>query len=49
MTEETTPVQGDYHLLTLAFPPLATKNVWRAIPSLSACMCLPESSNPGLP
>lgn len=39
MAEETTPSPGNYHLLTLVFPPLATKSV-----SLSACMWLPESA-----
>lgn len=49
MAEETTPFPGDYHLLTLVFSPLATKSVWRTIPSLCACMWLPEPSTPGLP
>lgn len=44
MAEETTPMPGNYHLLTLVFPPLATKSV-----SLSACVWLPESSIQCLP
>lgn len=44
MAEGTTPIPGNYRLLTLVRPPLATKSV-----SLSACMCLPESSIPCLP
>lgn len=46
MAEETTPIPGDYHLLTLVFPPLASKCLEDH--SLPACLHVaPGAQQPG--